>query len=94
MKLIIILLSYFILINILTYVIYAYDKKQAINREYRVSEQFLLLLVVIGRMFGAILSMIINRHKIKKSSFLVKYIIAIIIFLYLLIEYNMNILEQ
>ena len=88
MELILILLIYFFGINVLAYIIYTYDKKQAIKHKYRVSEQFLLLLVVGGGMFGAILSMVINRHKIKKTTFIIKYIIAIVLFIYLLTEYN------
>lgn len=94
MELIIILMSYFLGMNSLTYIIYAYDKKQAIRGNYRVSEQFLLLLVVVGGMFGAILSMIVYRHKIKKMTFLIKYIIASIVFVYLLVVYNQKILIQ
>lgn len=85
-------MGYFLGMNLLTYIIYTYDKKQAIRSNYRVSEQFLLLLVVGGGMFGAILSMIVNRHKIKKTTFIIKYIIASITFVYLLISYNQIIL--
>ena len=92
MELIIVFLSYFFGINAFAYIIYTYDKKQAIKREYRVSEQFLLIIVVAGGMFGAILSMIINRHKIKKNTFIFKYIIACALSIYLLIVYNETIL--
>ncbi len=69
-----------------------YDKIQAINGRYRVSEQVLLILVVGGGTVGSLLSMFINRHKIKKISFLIKFILANMIFLYLLIMHNQNIL--
>ncbi len=94
MELIIVLMSYILGLNSLTYIIYAYDKKQAILGRYRVSEQFLLLLVVGGGMFGAILSMVVHRHKIKKMTFIIKYIIASIVFVYLLVVYNQKILIQ
>lgn len=94
MELIIIIMSYFLGVNLLTYLVYTYDKRQAINNNYRVSEQFLLLLVVAGGIFGAILSMIINRHKIKKITFIIKYVIASIIFIYLLIIYKQQIIIQ
>ena len=90
-ELIIIVLSYFFIINTIAYIIYAYDKRQAIKNNYRVSEQFLLVLVVGGGMFGALLSMIMYRHKIKKVTFIVKYIIASVAFLFLLITYNQKI---
>jgi len=92
LELIIILMSYFLGINGFAYLVYSYDKKQAIRGNYRVSEQFLLVLVVGGGMFGAMLSMIVNRHKVKKISFIIKYLIASTIFIYLLVVYNQEIL--
>ena len=93
MELIIIIISYLLAINLFSFIVYTYDKKQAINRKYRVSEKYLLIIVVLGGMFGAILSMIINRHKIKKTSFMIKYILANMLSFYLLISFNQEILK-
>ncbi len=82
----IILIYYFLGVNLFTYLIYMIDKKKAVNNQYRISEQFLLVLVIGGGTIGSLLSMIINRHKIKKFAFIVKYILANILFLYLLFE--------
>jgi len=87
-----ILIYYFLGINLIAYLIYMIDKRKAIKNRYRVSEQFLLILVVGGGTIGSLLSMIINRHKIKKISFIIKYIIANLLFFYLLIENYQKIL--
>lgn len=81
---------YFIGINVITYIVFFFDKKQAIRDKYRVSEKFLLTLVSIGGTIGAISSMMINRHKIKKQSFIFKYIGANILFVYLSYEMVSN----
>lgn len=56
--------------------LYLIDKRQAIKNNYRISENILLSTVIIGGTIGALSSMIINRHKIKKLSFIIKYLIA------------------
>jgi uncharacterized membrane protein YsdA (DUF1294 family) len=66
----IILIYYFLGINLITYLIYMIDKMKAINNKYRISEQFLLILVIVDGIIGSLLSMIINRHKIKKCHLL------------------------
>lgn len=79
---------YYILgINLATYTVFLFDKKRAIENKYRVSESFLFLLVVLGGNVGAIASMIINRHKIKKFSFIIKYIVANFLFFLILFNY-------
>ena len=92
MEIIIVVLSYFFGINLFAYIIYAYDKKQAIKNNYRVSEQFLLLIVVAGGIFGALLAMVNYRHKTKKTTFLIKYVIASLAFVVLIVTYNNKIL--
>ncbi len=74
---------YFLIINLISYLVYFYDKKQALNDNYRVSEKFLLSLVIIGGTFGALGSMLIYKHKIRKLTFLLKYVVANILFSYL-----------
>ena len=45
----------------------------------RISELTLFIVTFIGGTVGAILSMILFRHKIKKLSFIVKFLIVVIL---------------
>jgi len=78
------LVSYFLILNLITYFIYFFDKKQAKSNNYRISEKILLTIVLLGGTIGALSSMLVHRHKIKKISFILKYILANIFFIYLL----------
>ena len=73
---------YFILINIISFLIYSIDKLQAIrnnnkNIVSRISEKLLLLSSFVGGSIGSFLAMVIFRHKIKKLSFMIKFIIVV-----------------
>ena len=73
---------YFILINIFTFILYSFDKLQAMRVEKnisRVSELRLLFFTFVGGTVGSILAMLIFRHKIKKTSFLWKFILVCIL---------------
>jgi uncharacterized membrane protein YsdA (DUF1294 family) len=79
---------YFLFINIVTFVVYAYDKfvsKHASKR--RISEIELHTFAVIGGFLGATLAMAIFHHKIAKSSFLVKHIVILLIWIVLITYY-------
>ena len=69
---------YLIFINIFTAILYGIDKLKAINNTKnnisRVSENTLFIFAFIGGSIGAIISMILFRHKIKKLSFMIKFI--------------------
>ncbi|MCK5111027.1 MAG: DUF1294 domain-containing protein [Arcobacteraceae bacterium] len=79
-------LTYFelhlLFVNISTFLIYGFDKIQAIRtakKLSRVSEFNLLLLALLGGSIGSLVAMILFRHKIKKLSFIVKFIVVILI---------------
>jgi len=84
--------AYFILANILSFLLYAYDKLKSLKsgkNVRRVSENKLLLSTFVGGDIGSVIAMLMFRHKIKKPSFLIKFFIVIIIQLvvfYLLIK--------
>ena len=65
---------YFVLINILTFVLYAIDKRKAVKNAWRISEKVLLLFSLLGGI-GALWGMFVLRHKTKKSKFRV-FVIA------------------
>ena len=79
---------YFLFINILAFFIYAYDKFIAVKtKARRISERELHTFAIIGGFLGATLAMAIFRHKISKSSFLLKHIVILFIWIALLLYY-------
>jgi uncharacterized membrane protein YsdA (DUF1294 family) len=73
------ILYYLISINIITFLIYGIDKYKSINQKYRISEKALLLFGAIGGLVGAIIAMFIFRHKLKKTSYMMKFLSIIVI---------------
>ena len=82
---------YFVVINVLTFLIMWWDKHEAKLGDWRVSEQFLFLLVLLGGGIGGIAGMYVFRHKTKKLKFTlglpVILILEIVLVIYL-IKYN------
>ena len=83
------LLYYFVILNILAFFLYAIDKKNAKDGKYRIPESRLILVCVLGGAFGAFLGMYIFHHKTRKRKFriavpifLVFYTLIIIFCLY------------
>lgn len=58
---------YLILLSIITFFAYMFDKKKAIKGKYRTKEKTLLLLSFLGGAFGGYPSMLIFRHKTKEN---------------------------
>lgn len=56
-------------LNIITFLLFGYDKSQATAHGWRVSEKTLLGLSLIGGGIGCLLGMITFRHKTKKNYF-------------------------
>jgi uncharacterized membrane protein YsdA (DUF1294 family) len=82
------LLIYFLLINSLTFIAFIVDKIKAVRQQWRIRENYLLILSTAGGLPAAWSAMFLVRHKIKDSSFLPKiicitiiWIIGIIVFL-------------
>lgn len=64
-----IVLDYFIIINVTTAIVYGLDKLCAIKNWWRVPEITLLGVALIGGSVGALLSMMLFRHKTKHLKF-------------------------
>lgn len=80
---------YLLLINIITFAIYAIDKLNAKTDSWRISERMLLLFAVVGGSVGALLGMYICRHKTKKPKF--KFGVPVILVLQMLaVMYILN----
>ena len=71
--------KYLIIINIITFVIYAVDKYKAINNKRRISELTLYSLGFLGGFAGALLAMLLFRHKTRKIRFYILNILYMII---------------
>ena len=80
-----------IIISLLTYAAYAYDKRCAIKHQERVPEKTLLLLAFIGGAPGALLAMKVKHHKTRKLKFRICVplflIMQIAIFIYYVITH-------
>ena len=73
------LIYFCIVINIITFLVFGYDKWQAKNNKRRISEFNLLLLAGVGGTIGGIVSMYLFKHKTNKFSFILNfYAIAIL----------------
>ena len=75
---------YLIGINILTFLIYGADKWKAQRNRWRIPEDTLIWMAIVGGSIGALLAMYLFRHKIRdrKFSLGVQAIIAVQIAIY------------
>lgn len=62
-------LVYLICINIVAFVLFGVDKRKAEKRDWRISEAFLLGISALGGATGALIGMIIFKHKSSKKKF-------------------------
>ena len=60
---------YIILINLIAFVVFGTDKRKARNGQWRVPESTLFILAIIGGSIGALLGMLVFRHKTKHRKF-------------------------
>lgn len=63
------MIEYLVIMSVITFLIYGLDKFLARKRLYRFPESALLSLAFVGGVFGALLAMLILRHKTKKRKF-------------------------
>jgi len=74
---------YVILLSLITFILFGIDKYRAIKytRENgnRISEKTLFIWSFLGGTVGAVLAMIVFRHKIKKGEFLIKFFIVTLV---------------
>lgn len=73
-----VILFYFLFINLLSFVIYTFDKFKSTKGYSRISELELHTFSLMGGFLGATLSMVLFRHKVKKETFLVKHIFILL----------------
>lgn len=76
-----ILLAYFVFVNLIALILYGVDKVKAVRGSFRIPEKVLLEVMVAGGVFGAILGMLLFRHKIRKPRFIIVAVISSILYL-------------
>ena len=70
-------------INLLSFILMGIDKLKAIKNTYRISENTLILISIIGGGIGTLIGMILFHHKTKKLKFQILVPISILINIYL-----------
>lgn len=83
-----ILQTYLIGINCLSFILMGWDKLKALRNTYRISEKTLIFIALIGGAIGALLGMLIFHHKTKKKLFKVGIPIIIMIQIILCITFS------
>ncbi|MDD2522008.1 MAG: DUF1294 domain-containing protein [Anaerolineaceae bacterium] len=72
-------------ISLLTFLLLGYDKSQARNHGWRVPEDVLLLLGILGGAIGGLIGMKVFHHKTRKNYFWIIYGLAAILHISILI---------
>ncbi len=67
------------LLSVLTFIVYWWDKRQALARRWRIQESTLQLLAMLGGWPGALLAQAYLRHKSQKRPFLVVFWFAVVV---------------
>lgn len=79
-------LIYILIINLIGFLFMYIDKKRAINHQFRISENTLLLLSILGGSIGSFIGMYKFRHKTKKKKFTLGIPLIFIIESFLIIQ--------
>jgi len=67
------LLCYYLLLNMIGFVLMCSDKKRAKRGEWRIKESTLWLVAILGGAIGGYIGMRVFRHKTKHTSFAVLF---------------------
>lgn len=83
-------------INVLTFLVYGFDKWMARVQTRRIPEKVLLGLALIGGSLGALCGVYFFRHKTRKSSFLLGLVLIVLLHvaLFIAIPYGLGWIEQ
>jgi len=71
--------AYLVGINVIIFLFYGYDKRQSRNKKSRIPELTLHLLALLGGTPGALLGQLSFRHKTKKLSFKIVFLVIVLI---------------
>lgn len=73
------MIPFLFIANLISFGVFGFDKWQAKKHQWRISENTLLVISLLGGIIGAASGMIIFNHKISKKSFLMKFFIVVLI---------------
>ena len=79
------ILIYLIVINLITFIVFAIDKICAIKKKWRYKEASLLGMCLVGGATGGFLAMYLFRHKNKKKLFVIGVPLIIVIHLFIIL---------
>ena len=74
-----VILGYYILINIIMYVMMVIDKKRAIKDKWRIPEKNFYILAVLGGGTGGLCAMVFKRHKNRHLDFILTFTMTAIL---------------
>jgi len=84
------LVGWVVVASLITYALYAWDKRRAQRGDWRISERFLHLWELVGGWPGAFLAQRRLRHKSAKESYLFTFWLIILVHHYLAIDAQLN----
>ncbi|MEM0577752.1 DUF1294 domain-containing protein [Flavobacterium polysaccharolyticum] len=70
---------FLLLINVLAFILIGYDKIVAQKNKRRIPETTLLTFVFFGGTLGSGLAMLLFRHKTRKTSYLIKFWLIVVL---------------
>ncbi len=79
------ILALYVLWNIISFGLYAYDKSAAKSGQWRIPEKTLLTVSILGGCFGGTLAMYMLRHKTRHTRFILVNWIADAVYLVILL---------
>ena len=74
-----IIVGYYLIINLILYFTMVIDKKRAIKDGWRIPEKNLFLLAVLGGGIGGLIAMVFKRHKNKHIDFIMTFTVTAIL---------------
>ncbi len=79
------MIYFFLVLSILTFLLFGYDKNAARTHQWRIPEKVLLGLSILGGAVGGLLGMQVFRHKTRKNYFWIIPIAAACVHLFLVV---------
>lgn len=79
------LIIFLFAVNVYAFFLYGRDKKLAKNHQRRISEFNLLLIAFPGGSVGSFIGMLIFRHKISKTTFMIKFGIVVLLQIFIIL---------
>jgi len=73
--------SYYLAINVITFFVWGFDKLRAKLQEWRIPENTLYVLIILGGGVGALLGMTVFRHKTRKLKFKVISVVSVLVYI-------------